>query len=369
MNRFSSFTRQLGRRPYVHNLSSKVQKRNHYNTVDPTSHSSIDLSLSEIPGSTVSHLRNHGYAVLDSFAPRSTCESFISEINTLITDGHTKPNETHILHGQSKMSYSKSGVFECELSTLSTNVLSQVPYLELLHHDTSLNAYLSVHWPALTLRDSSVKVLRSDPNACFPIHVDSSASFDTRVVTAVLYPHTDWQPNDGGQLRLYPTPLQHVDIDPLPGRLVLTAARGLHHRVLPTNRIRHAVTLWLSGSLNMKTSTDVELAKGLSLNAMAAACLLTPRFRDFTFRIVFEEEWMQSLIESHGEQEVKVLMNDFKGSMEMIRRLIPDAVCQYIGVEDNAKKDQIRVLVNDGQGLRDAFHELQETSDQLQFVW
>lgn len=369
MTRLSMFARQLGRFSCVRNISNKVPKRNHYNTTDPTSHVSIDVSLSEIPASTVSHLRMHGYAVLDSFAAPSTCESFISEIDNLISDGHGKPNATHILHGQSKVSYAKSGVFECELSTLSTSVLSKSPYLESLHHDTSMNAYLSVHWPALTLRDSSVKVLRSEPNACFPVHVDSSASFDTRVVTAVLYPHTEWEASDGGQLRLYPTPLKHVDIDPLPGRLVLTAARGLHHRVLPTNRIRHAVTLWLSGSLNMKTNIDVPLADGLSLQAMAAACLLTPRFRDFAFRIALEEEWMRSLMESHGKQEVKVLMEDFKDGMEKIRRLVPDAVCQLMGVVDDVKQEEIRELVNDSQRLRDAFHELQETSGQLQFYW
>ena len=50
---------------------------------------------------------------------------------------------------------------------------------------------------------------------CFPIHFDSDEAVDARRLTAILYlSDPAWEPEWGGQLRLYPLDSEPVDILP-----------------------------------------------------------------------------------------------------------------------------------------------------------
>lgn len=91
--------------------------------------------------------------------------------------------------------------------------------------------------------------------ACFPgnnaryvRHLDAFAGPDGRPrpgrrITAVLYLNPDWQPEHGGQLRVW-EPGGVRDLAPLGGRLVLFRSEALPHAVLPTTAHRYAVTAW-----------------------------------------------------------------------------------------------------------------------------
>ena len=65
---------------------------------------------------------------------------------------------------------------------------------------------------------------------CFPIHLDSDETVDSRRVTAIVYLNRDWQKKRGGQLRLYPSWSQYVDIEPINDRLVLFSSCRMPHR-------------------------------------------------------------------------------------------------------------------------------------------
>jgi SM-20-related protein len=78
-------------------------------------------------------------------------------------------------------------------------------------------------------------------------HRDCFRDDDTRVLSSVLYLNSDWQPADGGALRLYlgkAAQNPHVDIYPAAGTLVLFLSADFEHEVLPATRERLSVAGW-----------------------------------------------------------------------------------------------------------------------------
>jgi len=86
------------------------------------------------------------------------------------------------------------------------------------------------------------------PGALYRKHLDRFADVAHRLVSVILYLEPDWQPDDGGELRLYfgenggePT----RDVLPEAGTLVAFLAGEIHHEVLPAHRNRWSITGWL----------------------------------------------------------------------------------------------------------------------------
>ena len=84
---------------------------------------------------------------------------------------------------------------------------------------------------------------------CYSLHTDAGKRIggdgQTLRLTALFYLNADWQPADGGELRVFPWPYEAEVIAPLEGRLVLFEPRMVHD-VLPNFRKRFCVTLWCS---------------------------------------------------------------------------------------------------------------------------
>ena len=86
------------------------------------------------------------------------------------------------------------------------------------------------------------------PGAFYRPHLDNFQGTSARIVTAILYLNEDWQPADGGQLRLYTEGSQggeYVDIAPAAGQWVLFHSAQFWHEVLPASRERFSLTGWL----------------------------------------------------------------------------------------------------------------------------
>ncbi len=85
------------------------------------------------------------------------------------------------------------------------------------------------------------------PGSFYRRHLDRFHDDSARTVSCILYLNEDWQPQDGGQLRLYlddagtEAPL---DIEPVAGTLVVFLSGRFWHEVLPTRRERLSVTGW-----------------------------------------------------------------------------------------------------------------------------
>jgi SM-20-related protein len=85
------------------------------------------------------------------------------------------------------------------------------------------------------------------PGAGYPTHVDRLRDDDARVLSIALYLNADWQPEDGGALRLYLEAAgrpPYADIPPVGGTLVAFLSERFPHAVLPARRERLGLTGW-----------------------------------------------------------------------------------------------------------------------------
>lgn len=82
------------------------------------------------------------------------------------------------------------------------------------------------------------------PGAAYARHFDRLQGSDLRAVSAALYLNDAWQPEDGGQLRMYLGGERSQDILPVGGRLVAFLSDRFEHEVLPARRERMSFTGW-----------------------------------------------------------------------------------------------------------------------------
>lgn len=84
------------------------------------------------------------------------------------------------------------------------------------------------------------------PGSFYKTHLDQFRGTSERSVTAILYLNPDWQPADGGQLRLYLDEAcsEYRDIAPRAGTLVVFLAARFYHEVLTAHSERIAITGW-----------------------------------------------------------------------------------------------------------------------------
>jgi SM-20-related protein len=82
------------------------------------------------------------------------------------------------------------------------------------------------------------------PGAFYQKHLDRFRDDDKRSVSAVFYLNDDWQPEQGGALRLYLGEGRELDVYPQAGTLLLFMSADWPHAVLPANRQRLSLTGW-----------------------------------------------------------------------------------------------------------------------------
>lgn len=84
--------------------------------------------------------------------------------------------------------------------------------------------------------------------AFYKAHLDRHAGTADRIVTVILYLNPDWQPGNGGELKLWVTPEAKDGafeiIEPRMGTLVCFMAGDFWHEVQPAVRPRMSITGW-----------------------------------------------------------------------------------------------------------------------------
>lgn len=82
------------------------------------------------------------------------------------------------------------------------------------------------------------------PGTFYQRHLDRFRDDDRRTVSAVFYLNEDWQPDQGGALRLYLTDGREHDVLPQAGALALFMSAEMPHEVLAATRERLSLTGW-----------------------------------------------------------------------------------------------------------------------------
>ena len=84
--------------------------------------------------------------------------------------------------------------------------------------------------------------------AFYKPHLDRHADAADRIVTTILYLNPNWQPGDGGELKLWTTAGEKTGefilIEPRLGTLVCFLSGDFWHEVLPTTKTRISITGW-----------------------------------------------------------------------------------------------------------------------------
>nr|WP_314877006.1 2OG-Fe(II) oxygenase [uncultured Pseudomonas sp.] len=82
------------------------------------------------------------------------------------------------------------------------------------------------------------------PGAFYRRHLDRFRDDDRRAVSAVFYLNQDWQPGDGGELRMFLDDQRVHDVAPTAGTLVVFLSGDVPHEVLAAGRERLSLTGW-----------------------------------------------------------------------------------------------------------------------------
>ena len=84
--------------------------------------------------------------------------------------------------------------------------------------------------------------------AFYKPHLDRHAGTSDRIVTVILYLNQNWQPGDGGELKIWTTPAGKEGpfelIEPRMGTLVCFLSGDFWHEVLPARKTRMSITCW-----------------------------------------------------------------------------------------------------------------------------
>lgn len=86
------------------------------------------------------------------------------------------------------------------------------------------------------------------PGSFYRRHLDQFRGVERRTLSCILYLNSDWQPDDGGALRIYVDPSdpeRFAQVAPEGGTLVTFLSARFEHEVLPARRERLSLTGWL----------------------------------------------------------------------------------------------------------------------------
>ena len=99
----------------------------------------------------------------------------------------------------------------------------------------------------LGLQDHEAHIAVYPEGTYYRRHLDQFKNDDRRSVSVILYLNEQWQPEDGGQLRIYTgeNDDEHIDVWPLAGQLVVFLSQRFEHEVMPAGRQRLSITAWL----------------------------------------------------------------------------------------------------------------------------
>ncbi|MCG4455392.1 MULTISPECIES: 2OG-Fe(II) oxygenase [unclassified Pseudomonas] len=96
----------------------------------------------------------------------------------------------------------------------------------------------------LGLEDYECHFAMYPPGAFYQKHLDRFRDDDRRAVSAVFYLNPQWQPEQGGALRLYLADATTRDVPPEAGSLLVFLSADMPHEVLPATRERLSLTGW-----------------------------------------------------------------------------------------------------------------------------
>jgi SM-20-related protein len=190
--------------------------------------------------SASAELSGHGIWVRDRFIAPEQIHSLLECVQAREARGDFAPARIGG-RGSAQRREEIRGDFTCWLRAplypAERSLLEQLEALRLeLNREATLGLFeLELHYA------------RYPPGAGYARHVDQPLGNTLRKVSLALYLNVEWQPPDGGVLRIHETERGTLDIEPVGGRLVCFLTPGREHEVLPARRERLSISGWFRG--------------------------------------------------------------------------------------------------------------------------
>ena len=187
----------------------------------------------------IQSLATHGYVICDHFLPAGT----ISALR----------DETNRRYGNQDMNAAKTGLVSKTQSAIRGD---HIAWLDEDDKNSNIQAYFGeMHKLKDALNQQLFMNIQSLEThlALYPIgglyqkHLDQFShgnNAKSRQLSSILYLNSDWFAEDGGELRLYLSEDEHLDILPTAGKLVLFLSAKFWHEVRPAKRERASLTGW-----------------------------------------------------------------------------------------------------------------------------
>ncbi len=185
-------------------------------------------------------LSKQGYVICENFLPDQT----ISALR----------DEAHKRYANLEMRAAKTGLLN---QSQQSNVRGdQIVWLDEQSESSAIQAYFEqMHVLRALLNQQLFMNLQTFEThfAIYPIggayqkHLDQfshGSDAKARQLSSILYLNNDWHADDGGELRLYLNEIEHLDILPSAGKLVLFLSAQFWHEVRPAKRERVSLTGW-----------------------------------------------------------------------------------------------------------------------------
>lgn len=83
------------------------------------------------------------------------------------------------------------------------------------------------------------------PQTQYEKHLDQFKGKSNRVISVLIYLNDNWEPGDGGELKIYEPNGRELLIQPIAKRLVMFKSDTVEHEVMTTKAPRKSVTGWL----------------------------------------------------------------------------------------------------------------------------
>ncbi|CAG0988838.1 hypothetical protein MTYP_02170 [Methylophilaceae bacterium] len=195
----------------------------------------------KITENLLEEIARHGYVIIDNFLPDSAIRALNRQARTLKTAGSLKQAAIGKAAAQQQDSKVRGdSIFWLDEAGPSPELALYLSRMQSLQE--SLNRYFF-----LGLFEFETHFAVYPPGAVYRKHLDQFRDQQERQVSAILYLNTDWQPDDGGELRFYlngTSDQSFIDIAPVAGKLVLFLSGEFPHEVLPARRQRISLTGW-----------------------------------------------------------------------------------------------------------------------------
>lgn len=188
----------------------------------------------------INGIADQGYAIIDGFLPPTIITALAKEAKTLHAQGEMHRAATGKKNAEQSDNVRGDFIHWLDDTHPSATQQEYLQQMEILRIELNRNFFLG-------LAELEAHLAIYPPGAAYRKHLDQFKDDNKRQLSCVLYLNQDWQTTDGGQLRLYldeGDEPQHVDVQPLGGRLVAFLSGRFWHEVLPATRERISLTGW-----------------------------------------------------------------------------------------------------------------------------